>query len=171
MRNVSWCGLILLLLVIAGCKEKQSDRDIRTEVSCSSESVCDQFNLECTSTFDETLTTYIDEFGADYGDDFERFVTLEDRTQTIRRDDIDDEFVILASFQEEHFTATTIEEEIWYDHFGDEDRTITEEQTVTLTSWAQDCPTCPVTVCISNAPEHPFCFTQTDFPEFPVCDA
>lgn len=172
MRKVSWYGIMLLLLIIAGCKEERADRDVRTEVACASDSSCDRFGLECTSTFDETVTTVIDEFGVDaFGGEFDRFSTLEDRTQTLRRDDIDDDLVIVASFQEERFTATTTEEEIRFNQFGDEERILTQSQGVTLTTWTQDCPDCPVVVCTSTEAADQVCFIQTFFPEFPVCDA
>lgn len=172
MKCVWLCGLILLLCALTGCEEvndhhHRPNREVRTALSCTDESICDFDALECNATFDEVFTTFIDE----YGDDFDIHTTIEEQTLTRRHDDIDELATLEASFQTETLTTTTTEKFIDFDLYGHETVSITETTTVTVTTWSIDCPTCPVEVCTSSGNSGEMCTRTAFFPEFPQCSA
>ncbi|PON18030.1 hypothetical protein C2W62_10040 [Candidatus Entotheonella serta] len=167
MQTWSRWVVVLLLLILVGCSSSgtTSNRETDTEVSCRSDRVCDFNSLLCTSTFDELITTFIDE----YGEDFDQHTTITDDLHVIRTDDIDVFETVLASTQTEVLTTTTRDEFISFDEFGLEERTFTEVTTVTTTTWQQDCPTCLVEVCSATNSDVPQCVFETRLPPFPVC--
>ncbi len=165
MKRWLFCCLALMLVALTGCEDVHSDRDVQTDVTCSSAQSCDLHGLTCTLTFDETYTTFIDE----YGHDFDRHETLSDRTETVRHDEIDETALILASFQEEVLTSVTIDEYISIDPYGHESISSTETTIVTITTWEQDCPTCPIRLCTTYDRGPRTCQVTPHWPEFPVC--
>ncbi|WP_089938533.1 hypothetical protein [Candidatus Entotheonella palauensis] len=161
-------GSAILILALAGCSSSESTsnhRETDTAVTCRSDRVCDLDSLLCTSTFDEVITTFIDE----YNEDFDQHITITDHTDVIRTDDINVFETVLASTQTEVLTTTTRDEFISIDEFGHEDITITEATTVTTTTWQQDCPACLVEVCSATDGGVARCIIETRFPAFPVC--
>ncbi len=168
MRTWIRVGIALFVCALAGCSSSEttsSNRETDTEITCRSDRLCDFDNLLCTSTFDELITTFIDE----YGDDFDQHTTITDDLHVIRTDDIDVFETVLASTQTEVLSTTTRDEFISFDEFGHEDRTITEVTTVTTTTWQQDCPACLVEVCSATNDGVEQCVFETRLPAFPVC--
>ena len=159
--------LALLLLALTGCEDvTSSPRQVHTDVTCASEYVCDPDALVCTSSFDETFTTFIDE----YSDNFDHHTTITDQTQTVRQDELDDALFVVASFQTERLTTTTTDEFISIDDYGNEEVTTSHTVTVTETTWQQDCPTCLLTVCTTHETGGDTCvLSSAPFPAFPVC--
>jgi hypothetical protein len=162
-------GFAVLALAQAGCSESESDspfhRETETEVVCRDDRQCDFIDLVCTSTFDEVFTTFIDE----YNDDYDLHTTITDRLEVIRTDDIDLFATPLASLQTEVLTTTTREEFVSIGPFGDEEISVTQVTTVTVTTWQQDCPTCFVEVCSATDNELERCVIESRLPAFPVC--
>ncbi len=166
-------SVFLLTLALVGCydyhhDDDDSQRDTSTDVVCSSDSVCDPTLSTCTSTLDETFTTFID----DYDYDFDRHTTITEDTVVTRTDDVDGTFNTLASVQTETFVVTTTEDEIVYDHDGEEHVTITTTTEQVRTTWTQDCPTCAVEVCTSSSDEPvETCTVAAAFPPVPQCES
>ena len=131
MKTWSRWGVAILVLALAGCyaSGSTSNRETETDITCRSDRVCDFDRLLCTSTFDEVITTFIDE----YGEDFDQHTTITDDLQVSRIDEIDVFETVLASTQVEVLTTTTRDEFISFDAFGHEDRSVTEVTTVTTT--------------------------------------
>ena len=165
-NGIRW-GVAILALALAGCYESESTshRETDTEVTCSSDRVCDLNRLLCTSIFDELFTTFIDE----YNIDFDLHTTITDDLEVRRTDAIDVFETVLASTQTEVLTTTTREEFISIDEFGHEDSSLTVVTTVTVTTWQQDCPTCFVEVCSATNGGVERCVLETRLPAFPVC--
>jgi len=163
------CGFVMLALALAGCDESESEsafhQETETEVVCRDDQDCDFINLVCTSTFDEVFTTFIDE----YGEDFDLHTTITDHLEVIRTDDVDSFATPLASFQTEVLTTTTREEFVSIDPFGDEEISVTQVTTVTVTTWQQDCPACLVEVCSATDGGVERCAIESRLPAFPVC--
>ncbi len=164
---IQWSATILLF-ALAGCSSSESTsshRETATEVTCRSNRVCDFDTWLCTSTFDETITTFIDE----YSEDFDQHTTITNHTDVIRTDDIDVFENVLASTQTEILTTITRDELISIDEFGQEDITVTENTTVTTTTWQQDCSTCLVEVCSVADNGIEICLIEAWLPVFPAC--
>lgn len=167
MRSWLLYSLGSLLIGLVGCNEVTSSRSVTTDVACHANRQCDLATSTCTSTSDETFTIYEDE----YSDGFEHYITSTHHTVIVRYEDVDihNPAHVLATFQTETLISYIVNDYITIDPHWYEDLSRIATETITITTWQQDCPTCLTWMCTQNGTARETCHIVATIPDLPVC--